>query len=139
MTKTHNLIGASILFVGLLLALWGITLTQKAESSAPIGLPATIHTVSQVAIGPQERIVIFAGSTFCSSRIIATRGTEALFSFASSSVSGMATSSNHLALSGRGLTQGASTTVAYDGGLYGCGPVGALAYSSTTITVIEAN
>src|SRR3990167_102844 len=134
MTQTKNIVmSVGVIGVVFFLALWVMNSTQKAESSAPIGLPATIATVSQIVVGPTERIVIFEEKRFCSSRIVSSRNSELLLGFASSSVSGMATSSTHLALSGRGLTQAASTTVAYDGGLYGCGPVAALAYASTTI------
>lgn len=138
--KTEYKIGLVIVvLLGLYFGYLAIKVGPVELGQATAGLPATLQTVQQIAVGPQEIIVLFNQSNTCSSRIISTKASPILLAFATSTVSGMATSSAHLSLSNNGLVQAASTTVAYDGGLYGCGVVAALGYASTTITTVETN
>lgn len=109
---------------------------QRANASAPIGLVATVATSSTLAVGPQNNMFAFGTTTAnegryqCDSRIISTVGYPILISFASLSSTTLSTSVGHL--------QTASTTVAYDGGLYGCGYMTIRGlYASSTITISE--
>ena len=108
---------------------------RNASASAPAGLQAQVATSSTVAVGPQNNMII-AGTTTretnytCAARIVTTDVQPIRVSFASLSSTTLSTSV--------GALQPASTTVAYDGGLYGCGLMTARGlYSSTTITVTE--
>lgn len=139
MSNTINKVSmgiAGIAVIALILYILGSGL-QQAHASAPSGLPAYYATSSAHTIGPTIGLngSLFGTSTVsalrnCSSRIISTRGESGImlsFSTVSSTT-----------LSGSvGFYQAASTTVAYDSGIYGCGYWTAYAYGTTTITVAE--
>lgn len=87
-----------------------------------------IATSSTVSVGIQENKTIFTSKTRCASRTISTVAQPIMISF-SSDITPTGTV-GHLQL--------ASTTVAYEAGLYGCGAVTAYGQTaSTTITVSE--
>lgn len=113
-----------------------------AVGEAPSGLAAQVHDVQFVAVGMMgvdSPVVIFDENRSCTSRIISTGSTTVRIITASSTFSGVATSTNYLN-NARGIIQAASTTVAYDSGIYGCGYWGAIGYApTTTLTVIENN
>lgn len=101
--------------------------------------PATVPTVgstiayavpkiassSLVVVGPANVQTIAPVASNCVDRVIATVGTAIQVSF-SSAVPPTATA---------GHVQGASTSVSYNNGDYGCGAITGYAAASTTITV----
>lgn len=105
-----------------------------ASAGSTQGLWSSVSTTTTKNVGPQQIIPLFGTTTretafACSARIITTVASPIMIEFASAgstTVSGMI-----------GHLQPASTTVAYDGGLFGCGYWTAYAFSSTTITVTE--
>ena len=123
---------------GVLLLLLVILYIQeiKPAKALNVGFPASVSTTSQWTIGPTVAINPHLGSTTnetylqCTSRVITTNGESAIrlsmASLSSTTLSGSV-----------GNTQLASTTVAYDAGLYGCGFLSVFAYSTTTITISE--
>ena len=124
------LMGAVILFtIALFLE------TRPTYASAPSGLNATVATTSPLTIGPTDalNVSLFGATTTtnngCAARIITTTATPIMLEF---TISASTTASGTV-----GHLQGASTTVAYDGGQYGCGLWTAYAFATTTITVTE--
>lgn len=109
---------------------------QTALGGAFTGTAAYLQMATTTTVGPSAgKITIFSAKTdnSCKSRVITTPGTSAIMlsfgdttGFGSTTISGTA-----------GHLQAASTTVAYDGEIYGCGRWTAFAWSSTTITVSE--
>ena len=158
MTKTQNnllfvIMAGAMVVATFYFALWVVNSTQKALGGAGevqgAAISATTTVVGPVGTGLNATaITIFGANRSCSSRIISTRGTNdvaagtgailILFhdftdldggqfnSLASSSFDGLL-----------GHVQAASTTVAYDASLYGCGRWTANASASTTITTTE--
>lgn len=108
--------------------------TEKAKGAATDGLYATQAVATTTEVGPQQTKTLFAENKLCTSRIIRTQGQEIYLLFADPTNGDLA--STTLAINA-GFLQSASTTVAYDGGLYGCGRVTAEALASTTITNAE--
>lgn len=104
--------------------------TFPAYGSAPSGLQATVATSSPagIVVGTTAQTV-FATST-CSARVITTVAKPIMITFSSF---------NEATPSGVfGHYQAASTTVAYDSGVYGCGALKVYGFdASTTITVTE--
>lgn len=94
---------------------------------AGVGVVAQVATSSAIQIGPQVAVTLFAENEVCSSRVISTVAQPAMISF-----------SNDVTPNGiTGHLQAASTTVAYDSGIYGCETVKAFGFASTTITKTE--
>lgn len=122
--------------VGTLFVLLGVNLGNFnfAGASAPSGLPASIYKVTNIEVGPQANTLVFSSTDRCSSRIISTVGSSIMLNFASTSA--QATSTAYLS-EFVGHIQGASSTVAYDSGIYGCPNVGIYGVASTTIRVTE--
>lgn len=123
-------IGALIVFgiVAILMTLQ----SQQAMGSAFTGSVATLSSATTTTVGPDTNVTIFNSTKSCTSRIVTTN--YAAIRFTTGDVAGFG--STTLA-NGNGLTQAASTTVAYDGGIYGCGRWTAEAIASTSITVVE--
>ncbi len=108
--------------------------TKVAFASAPSGLPATETIATTTLVGPQQNIQLFAKSGTCSSRVVTTVGSGIMLIFADPSGGDVSSTT----LSGqKGFLQAASTTVAYDSGIYGCGRVFGYGFSSTTINLME--
>lgn len=105
--------------------------TPQAFSSAPSGLPANQLTATTTVVGPQETKTLFSANSVCTSRIIRTQG-EPIFLLFADPTNGDLASTTMTSLAG--FYQAASTTVAYDSGLYGCGRMTVEALASTTIT-----
>lgn len=101
--------------------------TEPVLASAPSGLPATVATTSPAAVSTTV-IPLFATSS-CSSRIITTYVSPVMLTF--SDYAGQVPTGTF------GHLQAASTTVAYDSGLYGCGLVKAYSFAAQTITTTE--
>lgn len=93
-------------------------------------IPGRIATTSTIQLGPQENKIVFATSTNCTSRIVASKAVILMLNFTgafgTSTLNGM-----------DGHPQAASTTEVYDAGQFGCGTVVGFAYSSTTVNVEE--
>lgn len=132
-----NFAGITLAILLTALAIVWLQEAQTANASAPSGLPVLVATSSTRVIGPTVSLNGFLFGTTtneaafqCSSRIISTRGESAIMlslaSLSSTTLSGSI-----------GTMQSASTTVAYDSGLYGCGYVTAFAYATTTVTLVE--
>lgn len=125
------------MFLGVALIVAGFVFSLAFNSSpvigsAPSGLKATMATSSTIQVGPGNNITLFIAKANCSSRVISTVSKALMLSFddmASSSLSAL-----------NGHQQAASTTIAYDSGIYGCGLVNARSFdASTTITISEFN
>lgn len=99
-----------------------------AGASAPSGIPATVATTSPALVNTSASTV-FATST-CASRTISTVASPIMITF--SDVQGSVPTGTF------GHLQAASTTVAYDSGLYGCGALKVYSFVSSTITVMES-
>lgn len=133
-----------ILGIGLvsLAVVFAVTYSIKTSfASAPSGIPARVATSSTMTIGPQESLVWFYGnnsmpSSNCSARIISTIGNNIAITFGGTSSSTATSTISKTVASGN--IQLASTTVAYDSGIYGCGYLGLYGYGATsTITITE--
>lgn len=109
------------------------TSTPRA-GSAQNGTIALVATSSTITVGPGNATRIFYDTPFCDARVISTVGQPIMLTFsATSSTSTLVPSATV------GHEQLASTTVAYDSGLYGCGAFSAYGYgASSTITVSES-
>lgn len=104
---------------------------QLALGSAPSGLHTTVATSSTITVGPaNNNTVIFATSSNCTARVIASRGYSLMLRF--TNAYGSTTLSGAL-----GYPHATATTVVYDAGLYGCDAFVAYAQASATIDVIE--
>ena len=97
------------------------------HAEAPAGLYATIATTSQMAVTPTQSLVIATSS--CQSRIISTTASPIMIGFTDAK--------GFVPTALVGFLQPASTTVAYDAGMYGCGAVRIYSFVNSTITVAE--
>lgn len=104
--------------------------TKEAGASAPSGLSSTVATSSEIAVSTTA-ITVFATSTLntCASRIISTNGDGIMMTFTDKN--GDSPTAVH------GHYQAASTTIAYDAGLYGCGAWKIYGIGAGRITVTE--
>jgi len=95
-------------------------------------IPSHIQSATTTTVGPDTIVTIFDDqvSATCNSRVISTTDSAIMISFGDVSGFGSTTVS-----ATAGHWQPASTTVAYDSALYGCGLYSAYGYSSTTLTV----
>lgn len=101
--------------------------------SAPSGIPATVATTSSITMAALQVLPLVGTTTGsgCSSRIVTTQAGYLELTF--SDYAGQSPSATF------GVYQGASTTVAYDSGLYGCGLLKAYSSAAQVITVIRTN
>lgn len=99
-----------------------------AGASAPSGLPATIASSSSYSLTTTAS-TLFATSS-CSARIVTTQASPIMLTFSDYS--------NQTPTAMYGHLQAASTTVAYDSGLYGCGLVKVYSFTTATTTVSES-
>lgn len=112
-------IGAIVFFNG------GIAPTAGNSSAT---FPARVATSSTIQAGPQLNQTLFAQNTSCAARIISTVASPVMLSFGITVPTAL-----------NGHLQAASTTVAYPGNQYGCGPITAYGFASSTITLTETN
>lgn len=140
MSGTSNrvslLIAASaVTFAFLMAAASLFSLPKSASAANPAGYPAQVATTSLLAVGPSNNMYAFGTTTResayqCSARVISTDYNPIRISFASVSSTTLSTSV--------GIYQPASTTVAYDAAIYGCGYVTVRGLTaSTTIQLVE--
>lgn len=126
-----NKILVSFVFVSTLIVVGLIALDFKAkvsEASAPSGLQSTVATSSVFTIGAAAATV-FATSSNCASRIITTKANEITITFTDKTGQSPTNVFGHL--------QAASTTVAYDSGIYGCNAFKIYSYGTQNLTVTE--
>jgi hypothetical protein len=116
---------ALVVVIAFAIALFGI---QKADAVFP-NYQVRINSMATTTVGPQTDTVLFYERAMCGSRVITTYTQPISISFQASSTFNVSPTAGHL--------QGASTTVAYDAEIYGCGQIVAAAGASTTITISE--
>ena len=130
--QTGLLYGAVVVAILAFMYLLGSQI-PRSLAGAPTGLPTTVSVATTTAVGPQQNIQLFSASS-CNSRIVSTVASAVMLTFEDPSNGDVSSTT----LSGvKGHLQTASTTVAYDSGLYGCGRVFAYAFASSTITTTE--
>ena len=123
-----NKIFISIAGFLIVIASWFVSHSKNNLGATQPNQQSLIATSSTVSVGIQENKTIFTSKTRCASRTISTVAQPIMISF-SSDITPTGTV---------GHLQPASTTVAYEAGLYGCGAVTAYGQTaSTTITVSE--
>jgi len=135
---TNNITKLAIIVLCTLMAFFAFSLvmeTRIASASAPSGLTASQRVATSTQVGPGNATKVFSASPNCASRLIRTQGTDIYILFADPTNGDLASTT----LSGvASFTQAASTTVSYDGGLYGCGAVYIKSpAASTTLTVAD--
>ena len=123
----------AVLAIGVL-AFWVASTFRTTYGSAPSGLSAAYSTSSTLAIGPNYVQVLTVAQSNCAARVVSTAATAIRLGFGGESATSTATSTSVVS-SGTGVLQAASTTVTYDGGLYGCGFLAATGVDLTTSTV----
>lgn len=104
-----------------------IYFSQPVHGSAPAGLPATVATSSNLTVSATA-LSALATST-CAARIVTTGAAAVMLTF--SDYAGQTPTGLY------GHLQAASTTVAYDSGLYGCGLMKVYSFATQQITVSE--
>lgn len=131
MTQTLQKIVLYTVVIGMIaVVLYSLYQVNQAHATDATTIPATIATSSLMVVGPQSANTLFATST-CTSRVITTYANPVMLTFSENQGNVPTAVYGHL--------QSASTTVAYDAGLYGCGKMKAYGYTaSTSITVTEA-
>lgn len=126
--------------VAILTLLLGILTGNQVANTvgqAQTGISTRVATSSTRSVGAASITHILSASLGCDSRIISTTADPIILSFGSTTADGVLSATSTL-LMGQGHIQPASTTVAYDSGLYGCGVVQARGQgATTTITVSE--
>lgn len=121
-------IGLFVLIVMLITAAVFTSNPGISFGSAPNGVIAQVSTTTTKSIGKHAATTVYASSTQCTSRIISTNQSAINLSFDTAFTPTNST----------GTFQPASTTVAYDSGIYGCGITTAIAETATsTITIVE--
>lgn len=103
---------------------WQVT-AQPVKASVFPGQIATMATTSNPTITSTVGPTIAATSS-CAARIITTVGSPIMLTF-----------NDRVPTALFGHLQAASTTVSYDGGIYGCGSVRAYSFTSAAITISE--
>jgi hypothetical protein len=111
----------------------------QAYGSAFTGSAAYLQNATTTAVGPQDGDdTIFAVNADCKARVVSTLGGSAIMlNFGDPGTDRLSNVSSTTLSGVIGHWQAASTTVAYDSGLYGCGRWTAFSYASQTITVSE--
>ena len=107
---------------------------SKPLGQAPSGLNSLLAVATTTAVGPQQNKTIFSSNSQCTGRVIGTAGQAIMLAFGDPTNGDI---SSTTLTSMVGFTQGASTTVAYDSGVYGCGRWSAYGIASSTITTTE--
>lgn len=113
-----------------ILAVFAFAALHTAKAVGIASPPQThIATSSTAIVGPQSVTTVFSAKTGlnCAARVITTAAGPIMLSF----------SADITPTGSIGHVQAASTTVAYDPSVYGCGAVKAYGYASTTITKSE--
>lgn len=133
----NTIIGLVAVFMPLIVVFLLLSNAHTASAEAPGGLNAQVSTSSSIVVGPQSNVYLFGTTTRetsfqCAGRVISTTGQPIMLSFAAMSSTSLSQTI--------GFQQAASTTVAYNGGIYGCGYMMARGLNaSTTITIMETH
>ncbi len=128
MTSSKHFIFATI--SALILGAFAISVLIPTYAGATLpNYHSRIASSATTTVGPQTDKTLFEARELCATRVVTTYAQPVSISFFASSTFNVSPTEGHL--------QGASTTVAYDAELYGCGQVVASAGASTTITVSE--
>lgn len=107
-----------------------VVVQEQAPTAGATNItPVRAATSSSLQLGPQQNKTLFALNQSCGSRIVATAGQGIMLAFDGVSTPGASI----------GHWQPASTTVAYQANVFGCGPVTGYAGASTTVTITETN
>ncbi len=117
--------GLGILVILAFMYLFGAS-TQRVGATAGF-LPGTVASTTNITVTSTATSAI-ATST-CTSRIVSTGGSAVMLTFSDYS--------NQTPTGSFGFLQAASTTVAYDAGLYGCGLFKIFSFTSQLITVSD--
>lgn len=131
LVKTH------ILYFGVIAALLGtgylLVHTNDAVGESFTGTATTVSSATTTTVGPDTVVTLFARNSQCNSRIVTTNEDAIHISFQDVTGFGSTTLSTNA-----GHYQAASTTVAYDSGIYGCGHMTALGLTASgTVTITE--
>ena len=131
--KLKTIVGIVIVVViGFVLAAWLIP--KQKLGQAPSGLNSLLAVATTTAVGPQQNKTIFSSNSQCTGRVIGTAGSAVMVAFGDPTNGDI---SSTTLTSMVGFMQGASTTVAYDSGVYGCGRWSVYGIASSTITTTE--
>ena len=124
-----KIVGIILGIVAICFVIYGSVGVNKSKfGSASSGLPSSIATSSNPTVGTTA-VLLFATST-CASRVITTVASPVMLTFSDNQGKVPTAVYGHL--------QGASTTVVYDSGLYGCDAVRAYGFVSSAISVSES-
>ena len=127
MRYTLSTIGiAIVLLAGLVIAFQA----RDVSASAPAGAQAPVATSSAITM-PANTAVAIAATSSCAARIVTTSGQAVMLTFSSRTGQAAPTGSY-------GHIQAASTTVAYDSGLYGCDLLRAYSFGAQALTISES-
>jgi hypothetical protein len=108
--------------------------TLPAFGAAFTGQAAFVQIATSTTVTANTNTRIFTSNETCKSRVISTQGSAAMLIFADNTTNYLSSTT----LAGNvGHIQAASTTVAYDSGLFGCGAVYARTYSTSILTHSE--
>lgn len=103
---------------------------QQSFGESFTGTATNVVSATSTAVGPDTVVTLFSVNALCDNRIVTTKDEAIRLSFRT--IDGFA------ATNVVGHLQAASTTVAYDSGLYGCGAMTAIGLAaSSTITISE--
>lgn len=128
MTRTYSiaaLVSSIVLTSFVVFALFAFAPRSNA-SSAP-GLGATVSSSTIKAVSSTASIVSATSTYTCAARVISTQGSAVMLTF--TQAFGETPTGSY------GSWQPASTTVAYDSGLYGCNAISAYSYTAQNIMV----
>ncbi len=125
-TLTSSLL---VLATAIIMLAFVLTAPRFAGASAPPGLQADVlnATSSNPAVTTTGALIIATSS--CSARIITTTASPIMLTFSDNQ--------GKIPTAFYGHLQPASTTVAYDSGIYGCGAVKAYSFVAQNISVTE--
>lgn len=128
MTLTNRILIS--LGIAALITLYAVsTFSPSAQASAPSGLPATVSTSSSAVIGAGASTLLAATSSNCSARIVSTGVSAVQMTFSDNQ--GLQPTGVY------GVFQPASTTVAYDSGLYGCNAIRIFSFAAQPVSITE--
>lgn len=123
-----SLLITSIVFLALVIVGYTVVTARKSfkAGEAQSGLQATVASTSAQVVGTTQRLLV-ATST-CAARIISTRTQPMMLSFGDNQ--------GFVPTATTGILQAASTTVAYDSGLFGCGAMRVISGTVTSDTIV---
>ena len=125
MTKINAVIGSLVAIIIVLIAIGTNGKNAGEFGSAPAGIIARVATSSPYVIGSTASTI--TATTSCIARVITTKTQPILLTF----------SDAYTPSSTYGHIQTASSTVAYDAEVYGCGLMRVQGMAADTITVTE--